>query len=65
MFGRTEITFSLKRNGGYIHSSLGGRSVLVVRLAGWWTKILLFMKFLKFCNLAFNAYFQCLNTFWY
>ena len=31
---RTEILFSLRKNGGYIHSSLGGRSILVVRQAG-------------------------------
>ena len=33
-FDRTKITFSLRKNGGYIHSSLSGRSVLVVRQAG-------------------------------
>ena len=33
-FDWTEITFYLRKNGGYIHSSLGGRSVLVVRQAG-------------------------------
>ena len=34
-FDRTEITFSLRKNGGYIRSSLGSRSVLVVWKAGW------------------------------
>ena len=34
-FDRTEITFSLRKNGGYMRSSLGGRSILVVRLSGW------------------------------
>ena len=33
-FDRTEITYSLRKNGGYICSNLGGRSVLVVRQAG-------------------------------
>ena len=33
-FDRTEILFYLRKNGGYIHNSLGGRSVLVVRQAG-------------------------------
>ena len=31
---RTEITFILRKNGGYRTSSLGGKSFLVVRLAG-------------------------------
>ena len=34
-FDWTEILYSLRKNGGYIRSSLGGRSVLVVRQAGW------------------------------
>ena len=62
-FDYTEITFSLRKNGGYIHSSLGGRSVLVVRQAGWQTKISLFMELAKFCKLPSNAYFQGLNAF--
>ena len=33
-FDQTEITFYLRKNGGNIHSSLGGRSVLVVRQTG-------------------------------
>ena len=33
-FDRTKITFFLRKNGGYICSSLGGRFVLVVRQAG-------------------------------
>ena len=33
-FKWTEITFNLRKNGGYITSSLGSRSFLVVRLAG-------------------------------
>ena len=56
-FSRTEITFLLKMNGGYIRSGLGSRSVLVVRLAGWEVKILLFTEFSKSCNLPSNAYF--------
>ena len=32
-FDWTEIPFSLRKNGGYICSSLGGRSVLVIRQA--------------------------------
>ena len=53
-FDQTEITFSIRKNGGYIRSGLGGRSVLVVRQT----------LFMKFCNLASNnAYFHCLNTF--
>ena len=33
-FDRTKILFSVRKNGGYIHCSLDGRSVLVVRQAG-------------------------------
>ena len=33
-FDRIEILFFLRKNGGYIHSSLGGRSVFVVTQAG-------------------------------
>ena len=33
-FDQTEIFFPLRKNGGYIRSSLGSRSVLVVRQAG-------------------------------
>ena len=50
-FSQIEIAFSLRKNGGYIRSSLGGRSVLVVRQ----TKFLLFKNL--FCNLTYNAYF--------
>ena len=47
-----------------LYSSLGSRSVLVVRLAGWVADKMLFTKeFLKSCNLASNVYFQCLKTF--
>ena len=34
-FNWTEILYSLRKNGGYIRSSLGGRFVLVVRQTGW------------------------------
>ena len=34
-FNPTEIIFYLRKNGGYICSGSGGRSVLVVRQAGW------------------------------
>ena len=53
------MLFSLRKNGGYIHSNLGGRSVLVVRKAGRLAEKNL-MEFSIFCNLAYNA---CLNTF--
>ena len=33
-FERTEIIFSVRKNGGSIRGGLGGRSVLVVRQAG-------------------------------
>ena len=59
---QTEIIFSLRKNGGYIHSSLGDRSVLVVRQAGKLAGSL-FVEFSKSCNLTSNASFQCLNTF--
>ena len=36
---QTEIIFTLRRNGGYIHSSLGGRYDIVVRQAGRQTKM--------------------------
>ena len=29
------VLFSLRKNGDYIHSSLGSRSIVVVRQAGW------------------------------
>ena len=37
-FERTEIIFSVRKNGGSIRGGLGGRSVLVVRQAGRQTK---------------------------
>ena len=61
-FDQTEIIFSLRKNGGYVHSSLGGRFILVVRQAGRLAGSL-FAEFSKSCNLASNASFQCLNTF--
>ena len=57
-FDWTEIIFSLRKKGGYIRA-VG----LFLWWASWQTKILLFMEFSKSCNLASNAYFQCLNTF--
>ena len=53
-FDQTEILSSLRKNGGYIHSDLGSRSVLVVRQTD--TKISLFTEFSKSCNLASNAF---------
>ena len=56
----------MRRNGGYVRSSLGGRSVLVgwqAGPAGRQMKMLLFMKFSKSYNLASNAYFQCAYIF--
>ena len=35
-FVRTEIKFVLGKNGGYMPSSLGGRSIVVGRQAGGW-----------------------------
>ena len=35
-FVRTEINFVLGKNGGYMPSSLGGRSIVVGRQAGGW-----------------------------
>ena len=35
-FVRTEINFVLGKNGGYMPSSLGGRSIVVSRQAGRW-----------------------------
>ena len=49
-FNPTEIIFYLRKNGGYIRSGLGGRSVLVVRQAGRQTKIFLSTKSLTFYN---------------
>ena len=40
----TEITFTLRKNGGYRTSHLGGRSFPVVRVASRLTKISLFRK---------------------
>ena len=34
-FNQTQLLFSLIKNGGYVHSNLGTRSVLVIRLADW------------------------------
>ena len=49
------LTISLRNNGGFIHSSLDGRPVLVVRQAGR-QKSCCLQKFSKFCNLPSNAY---------
>ena len=54
-FDQTEITFSLRKNGGYICSSLGGRSVLVVRQVD---EKFIVTKFSKSCKLASNTYFN-------
>ena len=50
-------TFTLRKNGGYMLSHLGGRSFPVDRLAGQQMKISLFNKILKSCNLASNQFF--------
>ena len=70
MFVQTEITFTLRKNGGYRTSGLDSRPFPMVRLAGWLagrqaglpTKIS-FKKILKLCNSPFNLYFECLNGF--
>ena len=52
----------------YIHMHaqfIGGRSVLVVRQAGWLMKISLFTKFSKSCNLASNVYFQLMFVYFW
>ena len=41
-----EIIFTLRKNGGYRTSGLGGRSFPVVRQAGWLKKIALLRKLL-------------------
>ena len=46
-----EINFVLRKNGGHMPSSLGGRLIVEVRQTGRQTKYLQFTKFLKFNNL--------------
>ena len=45
---RMEINFALGKNGGHTSSSLGGRSIVMVRQAGRQTKCLQFLKFDNF-----------------
>ena len=55
-----EINFVLGKNGGYMPSSLGSRSFIVVRQA---EKILQLAKILKFGNFNLKARLGCLNGF--
>ena len=55
-----EINFVLGKNGGYMLSSLGGGSFIVVRRQ---TKILQLAKILKFGNFNLKAHLGCLNGF--
>ena len=56
---RAEINFVLGKNEGYMPSSLGGRSFIVVRQ----TKILQLAKILQFDNFNLKARLGCLNGF--
>ena len=59
-FVLAEITFILRKNGGYRTSSSGDKSFPVVKQAGWQMKV---KKILKLCNSLSNLFFQCLNRF--
>ena len=59
-FVRTVINIALGKNGGYMSSSLGGRSISVGRQAVSEMKIL---QFNNFNSVSFKAYLSCLNRF--
>ena len=56
------MNFVLGKNGGYMPSSLGGRSFIVVRQADE-NHVLHLAKILKFGNFNLKARLGCLNRF--